>query len=213
MKKNNKGVALLVIILFVFVIILCILFCIPFIHNYITQAQTVGCATQLRTAKSSLSISVLEGNTIDDGLETFVIMDETIPGFEGECPAGGTIYAIKDSSKLGYSLICGLHGKDLKQVTRLNAYNALKQIQENQETVVINGKTYTPVLVSEKVKYSQLSPQAKKDGHPVIYYGVNENGFNAKEYKENEVVYLAYADENYNASWSYNSSWTGTSIE
>ena len=212
-KKNNKGIALLVVILIVIIIVLCVILCIPYIRNYISEAQAVGCATQLRTAKSSITISILDGNTIEEGSENFVIMDETIPGFDGQCPAGGTIYAIKDNSDQGYSLVCGLHGSNLKQVTRLNAYNVLKQIQENAEQVTINGKTITPILVSEKVSYSKLCSKAKESGHPIIYYGINGNGFNSKEYKENEVVYMAYADENHTAIWTYNSSWMGTSME
>ena len=133
---------------------------------------------------------------------------------------------MEEESKVGYRVVCGLHDQDTKERTRLNASNALEQIEKSVKeertlgvdypdrvTVVINDKQYETILRDEESGLKRGTGATTGVKGTVIYYSITGHSEFGEDsgLKEGQVWYFSYADETHCANWSSIDGWSGDS--
>ena len=127
---QTLGIARLVVILSVLALVLVAAALYPVIQHYRFRADALGCLAGLDTARRQLAAEYLfEGeNSSAEQARDFVGF--VMAGWDDLCPGGGTTYIVpKDDSELAWDVVCGLHGQDRRQCTRLNADYVLQQLR------------------------------------------------------------------------------------
>lgn len=213
--SSTRGVARIVVIFAIVAIVLGIIFAVPFVRDFNNKRNSVGCANALDTARRQLSYEYLSSSGNLNAKQAYELVGYAMDGYKDICPKYGTVYLIKsDKYGMEYDLVCGIHGDDLRQVTRLNAGFVLDQVSKavlvetkidrpapETVNVIFNNETHKASLVeSDSMKDINHGTDYLKDYKGiVIYYGVSDK----------EVDYFVYADKNYCAIWKANDGWTG----
>ena len=222
---SERGLARIHVILIVLCTVLFVLAMVPVYRKYRYHAQWLACADSLRVVNGALIVELLDKGEAEslgkaeDGLASI------LPGREGYCPSGGTIYFIKQRDG-EWKAVCGMHDSDHAERTRLNASYVLKQVREQVRserlggnkfpesvTVELNGKPLTCTLVTEEVplKRGTGTSQGYEEKGTVVYYGLEGYGsFQGTGVPEGQVGYLCFANEEFNARWRVRDSWTGS---
>ena len=223
--RTLKGIPRAACILLVLIVILLILIFIPSWKYYQNRAAELGCGSSLNTANHQISIEYLSGKkmTPETAKEIVTI---AMDGWDDLCPGGGTPYLVEEESEVGYRVVCGLHDKDTKERTRLNASNALEQIEKEVHmdrslgvsfpesiTVKINGKEMNAVLIDEESGLKRGTKATTGVKGTVIFYSIAGHSDFGKDsgQKEGQVWYFSYADEEHCANWKIDDGWTGDS--
>lgn len=223
--RTLKGITRAACILLVLIVILLVLIFIPSWKYYQNRAAELGCGSSLNTANHQLSIEYLSGKkmTPETAKEIVTI---AMDGWDDLCPGGGTPYLVEEESEVGYRVVCGLHDKDTKERTRLNASNALEQIEKEVHmdrslgvsfpesiTVKINGKEMNAVLIDEESGLKRGTKATTGVKGTVIFYSIAGHSDFGKDsgQKEGQVWYFSYADEEHCANWKIDDGWTGDS--
>ena len=152
--EGRSGIAAVVVILALLVLLLSVVIAVPAYRNYREQADEIGCVSSLTSANDQLSIEYLSGGELTAD-EAKAIVTKAMNGWDDLCTAGGTPYLVETDGEVRWRVVCGLHDKDTKERTRLNAANVLQQIQKKVDlerklgdatppevTVALNGKEY-----------------------------------------------------------------------
>lgn len=163
---------------------------VPGFKDYEEHGQMVACAESLRVVNGALIIQLLDSGEAETLKAAEKELVKVLPGRDGYCPIGGTIYFRKKSNGV-WEAVCGLHDPDKKERTRLNASYVLSRIGERiraaqrsggkypqQVTVQLNGKKLVCRLVSEETKFRRGTSTTKgyEDEGTVAFYGLRGYG-------------------------------------
>lgn len=230
--ESRGGVSRAVVVLIVLVVIMVIaVIIVPTVIYYRTESKKIGCAAALDTAQRQLDDAYLFAAgkmTKEDAKET---VTRVMNGWDDLCPGGGEIYIVEsDTDEIGmsgrkYTLVCGIHGSDAKELTRLNSDNAMKKLRDairreqingtqypESITLTLNGEEITAFLTEKDMDFkrgTKATPGAKTG--IVIYYAIVGNGDlgNSSDLPDGSVCYFCYADEEHCANWKNTSGWYG----
>lgn len=224
---GSGGIAALVVVLAVLVLVLAVIAAAPVYRNYREQADEIGCVSSLTSANNQLAIETLsEGDTTAG--EAKAIVTRAMNGWDDLCPAGGTPYLVAAEGDVPWRVVCGLHDKDTKERTRLNAAYALKQLRQKVDleqklgdltppevTVVLNGKEYRALLTEQETGMKRGTATTSGVKGTVIRYALAGHGAFAEEVSlpEGSICYFCFADEAHCAIWKHREGWSGDSYE
>ena len=224
LHSRRGGLTRAAAILLVLIAIMLVVVAIPAWRAYKYRADRLGCMAALKTVRDSLLIEYLgnfEEMSTDDARETLLV---TMPGREEYCPAHGNVYLIPDEYGT-YIPICGLHGPDAKQRTRLNASYALQELKEALKqarddevewpetlTIVLNGKELECVQTEEETGFKRGTTLTSGYKGIVAFYGYAGTGaWQDVDAEAGEICYFSFADEDHCATWRLGEGWTGDS--
>ncbi len=227
-----RGMSWLVGILLVLVTVLFIVVMIPVYHKYQTQGEILACATALDTARRQLAVDYMFDGFENDSAEAAKkLVTEVMLGWDDLCPDGGNVYIVpRGGDSLAWDVVCGLHGSDRKQCTRLNSDTVLEQLREalrlerqldnpypESLEYTLHHRTYTAYLTDEPVPFKRGTKltDGYQDAGIVAYYSiVGHSDFGADSgLEEGQIWYFSYADEEHCAAWSSLQRWTGDSYD
>ena len=225
--RSRRGITRAAVVLLIAIAALLVAIIIPVSISHQKTAQRLACVQSLDSGTRQLYDYYLAGD-VKSVADAKAIVTYAMNGWDDLCPAGGTVHIVYDEdAKKPYFLICGLHGTDKKQVTRLNALYVLESLRDRVEKlgaqgikypetidVKLNSKTYTAVLVDEESGYvrgTYNTPGAKEK--TVIFYSIKGHGDFGSDSGANdgEIWYFSFADENHCANWNIKSGWSGDS--
>ena len=223
MTSNDGLITRAAAVLLVLIGIMVVLIEIPGWKVFVFRAQKTACNEAIKSAEDGLIIEFLsrfKEGTVEDARAT---LDEVLPERPNICPAGGTVYLIKDENGI-YKPICGLHDSDLKERCRLNASRVRDLLlaarerprrigiapEEESFTISINGKDLVCQRVTEKVDLFRGTKTTVGFKGVVCFYGVAGSGdFENSSAKRGEICYFLYADEECCALWQAEDGWSG----
>lgn len=224
---SRRGMSWLVAILLLAIIAMSVVVCIPWFKGFRRDAVSVGCDTAIENATRELKAAYISESPQLTEAWMRRVLAGTYRSLDELCPDGGEIYLVKDpGSDPPFRIVCGLHGRDAKQVTRLNALRALQRCQEELAvsrsggvplpetmTVVLNGKLLTARLVTEEVPLKRGTRTTSGYDGIVAFYGIAGNGetWDGVPVPKGQICYFAYADENHCAIFTEGLYWTGDS--
>ena len=223
---SRSGITRAACILMILIILMLILISIPAWKYYQNRAAQLGCGSSLNSANHQLSIEYLAGRKITPETAKEIVT-VAMDGWDDLCPGGGTPYLVEDESKVGYRVVCGIHDKDTKERTRLNASHVLQQIKKRVKSaqiqgemspesvsVELNGKKYEAVLAEEENEFRTGNvARGKREEEPTIRYavaGYGDFGMDSGA-REGKICYFSFADEHHYAIWSSKDGWLGDS--
>lgn len=225
--SGRNGIAAAVVILAILVVILSVVIAIPFYRNYRNQTREIGCVSSLKSANDQLSIAYLSAGQLT-AAEAKAAVTRAMNGWDDLCPGGGTPYLVETEDAVPWRVVCGLHDKDTKERTRLNAANVLEQVRQKVDLeqklgdpapaevqVTLNGKEYPAVLTEEETGFKRGTAATSGVEGTVIHYALTGYGaFSGTPGPAGgSVCYFSFADENHCAAWSEQEGWTGDSYE
>lgn len=234
MRKNGKqklsgssGIAALVVVLAVLVLALAVIIAAPVYRARREQADEIGCVSSLTSANNQLAIETISAGEMTAD-EAKAIVTRAMNGWDDLCPAGGTPYLVAAEGEVPWRVVCGLHDKDTKERTRLNAAYVLKQLRQkidleqklgdptpSEVTVELNGKEYQALLTDQETGLKRGTSATSGVRGTVIYYSLAGYG----EFTEDislpvgSVCYFSFADEEHCATWKHQRGWSGDSYE
>ena len=189
------------------------------------RSEKTACIQAIKSAQDGLIIDYLTNLENESPEEARNTLREVMPERPNICPAGGTVYLVRGDHGI-YVPVCGLHGEDSKQRCRLNASYVKELIEHDVRmaklrdealpdplTVFLNGKDLTCVKVTEEVNIIRGTKTTLGYTGIVCFYGLDGQGFKAKNTKKRELCYLLYADEDTYAVWRADEGWTGGAYE
>ena len=226
LRSIRGGVNRVVAILLVLIAIMLVVVLLPAWDDLRLLSQRLSCEQAMKSAKDGLIIEYLgrfKEGSVEDAMNT---LDQVMVARPNICPAGGEVYLIKNSEGI-YEPLCGLHDRNARQRTRLNASRALELLREGRRRALRSSKGVEPEAVDITLNSKPLScervPKVQKlrrgtattDGFEgvVAFYGLaGEGDFPAGEDAKAEagdIFYFVYADEEHCAIWKANDGWTG----
>lgn len=223
--SGSRGIAAAVVVLAVLVLVLAVAVLVPVYREYRYQAQMIGCVSSLKSANDQLAIETITGGDITAD-QAQAIVTRAMDGWDDLCPGGGTPYLIENEDEgARWMVVCGLHDKDTKRRTRLNASNVLAQIRQQADmarklgspvpeeiSVRLNGKTYQAVLTEQETGLKRGTRTTSGIKGTVICYGVSGCGaFSDSPQPDGSICYFSFGDEDHCAIWHVQEGWTGDS--
>ena len=225
-RRSRGGINRLVAVLLVLIAVMLVIIAIPSWKTFKYRSEKTACIQALKSARDGLIIEYLnnwEEGTVQDAMAT---LDKVMPARANICPAGGTVYLVRDDKGI-YEPICGLHDDDTKLRVRLNASRAKdllgealrkarRRSEEEPESVEIklNGKKLVCVRVQEEPLLRRGTATTSGYEGVVAFYGIVGDGDFAKlSGKAGEICYFIYADENHCAIWHKKDGWIGDSYQ
>ena len=226
LRSIRGGVNRVVAILLVLIAIMLVVVLLPAWDDLRLLSQRQSCEQAMKSAKDGLIIEYLgrfKEGSVEDAMNT---LDQVMVARPNICPAGGEVYLIKNSEGI-YEPLCGLHDRDARRRTRLNASRALELLREGRRKALRSSKGVEPEAVDIRLNSKPLScervPKVQKlrrgtattDGFEgvVAFYGLaGEGDFPAGEdakVEAGDIFYFVYADEEHCAIWKANDGWTG----
>ena len=224
---RNRGIARLVVILTVLALILLAAALYPAIQHFRFRADALGCLAGLDTARRQLADLYLFEGENSSAEEARDYVGFVMAGWDDLCPGGGTTYIVpKEDSELAWDVVCGLHGSDRKQCTRLNADYVLEQLQEELRSAQVLGTKY-PESMTVSLHHKPLEARITEEdiglrrgtratvgakGTLVSYAIAGYSDFGTgRGVPTGEISWFSYADEEHCANWSAWGGWTGDS--
>ena len=226
LRSIRGGVNRVVAILLVLIAIMLVIVLLPAWDDLRLLSQRLSCEQAMKSAKDGLIIEYLgrfKEGSVQDAMNT---LDQVMVARPNICPAGGEVYLIKNDQGI-YEPLCGLHDRNARQRTRLNASRALELLREGRRKALRSGKDVEPEAVDITLNSKPLSCErvskvqklrrgtATTDGFEgvVAFYGLaGEGDFPAGEdakVEAGDIFYFVYADEEHCAIWKANDGWTG----
>ena len=224
---RNRGIARLVVILTVLALILLAAALYPAIQHFRFRADALGCLAGLDTARRQLADLYLFEGENSSAEEARDYVGYVMAGWDDLCPGGGTTYIVpKENSELAWDVVCGLHGSDRKQCTRLNADYVLEQLREELRRAQVLGTKY-PESMTGSLHHKPLEALITEEdtglrrgtratvgakGTLVSYAIAGYSDFGTgRGVPTGEISWFSYADEEHCANWSAWGGWTGDS--
>ncbi|MER2142895.1 MAG: hypothetical protein ABS888_03800 [Eubacteriales bacterium] len=221
--SNRGGVNRVIALLLAAIAVMLVVVLLPAWDDLRLLSQRLSCEQAMKSAKDGLIIEYLgrfKEGSVQDAMNT---LDQVMIARPNICPAGGEVYLIKNSDGI-YEPLCGLHDRNERQRTRLNASRALELLREKRRAALRSSKGVEPDAVTITLNSQPLScvwvDKAQKlrrgtattDGFDgvVAFYGLaGEGSFPAEDVEEGDIFYFVYADENHCAIWKANDGWSG----
>lgn len=130
--RDRSGLARIHVILMCLCAVLFVVFIVvPGFEEYEKHGEMVACAESLRVVNGALIIQLLDSGEAETVKAAEKELVSVLPGRDGYCPIGGTVYFRKKSGGT-WEAVCGLHDPDKKERTRLNASYVLSKIGERK---------------------------------------------------------------------------------
>ena len=184
--KSRAGVTRAAAILIVVIVICAVAALIPVIRVYTDGIDAVNCMNGLDTANNFLSIEYLNRTQAFTAEEAKEYVTGVMDGWDDMCPSHGNIYLSNDDGEeQPFTVICGIHDKDLKQRCRYNASYAIELVKEAVAGAAGNGDKYpasvkirtnnetlTAYLTDEKLPFRSGTDNTVGYSGTVIYYSV-----------------------------------------
>ena len=228
---NRSGVAWLIGLAVLAVLLLLVIVLIPTIQHYRYEARAAACMASLDTARRQLANESMLLGEVNKEAEARDYVASVMPGWSDLCPGGGTTYLVPvDNDPPYWTVICGMHGTDKKQNTRLNADYVLRQLRENLKkardegveypetlTYFLNGKTREAILVYADPGVRRGTKATMDLKGIVAFYtirGAGESDDLARygtKLKDGEISHFWFADDDYCAIWHTSGGWSGDS--
>ena len=225
---GKSGIARLVVILLVLALVMLIIVAKPAYLYLKEESDRIACVQSLDSASRQVAVDYLNKGGNQSAEEVKAEAARAMLGWDDLCPAGGNVYVVESDGKNGlpYQLVCGLHGTDKKQCTRLNASNVYEQVVEavrrerldgndypESVTVTLHHKPLTAYLVDESTGLRRGTGATTGYEGTVAYYSiVGHSDFGDDSgLKDGRVWYFSYADEDHCANWSSKDGWSGDS--
>ena len=226
--RDVRGISRAVAIMLILVAVMLVIVSIPLGVYVRDKWREIECMTSLDSARRQMVDKfLLEAGELEME-EAKSHVGYVMNGWDDLCPGGGIVYIVKDddpNAEIPYKLVCGLHGEDAKERTRLNANYVYKRVIESVEdarirkapipetvTIRMNGEDVVARLVTEDQKIRRSTAYYDFDDDVVAFYGIAGNGtFTDTGVKDGGVCYFAYADKEYCALRYSQSVWTGDS--
>lgn len=219
---NRGGISRATAILLALIGVMLVLIAIPGYRIFRYRSQKTACVQAMKSAKDGLIIEYLgkfKEDSVEDAMRT---LDEVMPERPNLCPAGGTVYLVKNDLGI-YEPICGLHETDRKLRVRLNASRgrelleeALKDAREaageepESVNITLNGKPLECVRVGERLDLRRGTATTNGYKGVVCFYGIEGDGsFSTGKAEPGEICYFVYADEDHAAVWRADDGWSG----
>ncbi len=212
---RSRGVSRITAILLVLVIVMSVVVSIPTVKYYRDRSARLACAAGLDTARRRLAQDYLSGDFTQTNVSAVEAVAAAMNGWEDLCPSGGKVYLVENrgegllDGQMPYDLVCGMHGADKKQCTRLNAGYVLDQLREGLRTAARNGAPAPAVLIftlNGKTRKAQRTDEEV----PFKRGTATTKGYEGKG-KAGEICYFSFADEDHCAAWRADDGWTGDS--
>ena len=231
---RSRGISRITAILLVLVIVMSVVVSIPTVKYYRDRSARLACAAGLDTARRRLAQDYLSGDFTQTNVSAVEAVAVAMNGWEDLCPSGGKVYLVENrgegllDGQMPYDLVCGMHGADKKQCTRLNAGYVLDQLREGLRTAArngdpapasltftLNGKTRKAQRTDEEVPFKRGTATTKGyEGKGIVaFYGVagQDGAWADAGGKAGEICYFSFADEDHCAAWQADDGWTGDS--
>ncbi len=213
-RSRRGALSRLTVILIAAVIVMLAVVSIPVYHWITNRSDNVACKTALKSAMRELTDDyILKGGMTAEQAKEEVT--RAMQGWDDLCPAGGTVYLVETGEEMPFDLVCGLHGSDLKQRTRLNSYRVWENLVDElskdklagtapRESVPIqiNGQTLNVKLLDEPNDLRRGTKASNGYEGVVAFYTYS---------KETGMTWFVYADEDHSAVWRRVSGWSGDS--
>ncbi|MBR0367024.1 MAG: hypothetical protein IJH86_01355 [Clostridia bacterium] len=222
---NRGGINRLTAVLLVLIAIMLVLIAIPSYRVFQYRAQKTSCEQAMKSARDGLIIEYLsrwDEGTVEDAIKT---LDEVLPERPNICPAGGTVYLIKNSLGI-FEPVCGLHDTDRRLRCRLNASRAMEllgtalnkarksgEADKEAMEITLNSKPLECVRVAEKLELRRGTATTNGYKGVVAFYGIEGEGFKTGKVKKGEICYFVYADEDNASVWLAGDGWTGSAYQ
>lgn len=228
LKSRNGAARLIVLLALIAAVLAAIAIVIPAVNYYREESKKIGCATALDTAyRQYIDTFLANGGKLNRD-ETKEVVTFVMNGWDDLCPAGGNIYIVEDNDKGEglFRLVCGIHGSDEKELTRLNAGFVLDTVREKiaeaqkngraypkSVTLTLNGKELTARLTDKPTGLKRGTESTSGYEGTVAFYSiVGHSDFGEDSgMDEGKIWYFSFADEKHCAEWTYAKSWTGDS--
>ena len=220
--KCRHGLARIHVILILLVALLLAAAAVPGYRAYKYHADWLLCADSLRVVNGALTVDYLTGSGAKNLTDTEDALVSILPGRDGYCPTGGTVYFVKQKDGT-WKAVCGEHDSDHALRTRLNASYVLTQLKDalrraqimedepERLEVQLNGRTMTCLLVEKETGIRRGTSTTKGYSGTVILYGIAGRGaFDRNNAKAGEICYLCFADEDHSATWRAKDGWGGS---
>lgn len=228
LRDRSGASRLIIVILLVLVFVMTIVISIPTVQYFIRRSEELGCGTALDTARRQLATAYMSSGGFKSVDEAKEVVTYVMDGWEDLCPGGGNIYIVdQPGDEMPYGLVCGMHDKDAKRRTRLNASWVLDQLREalrqsklagnpapESIPLTLNGENLEVLLTDKKTDWKRGTSSTHGVEGTVVRYGISGIGdFEPTYYAvpAGDICYLSFADEHYCANWSSRGSWSGDS--
>ena len=223
---NRGGINRLAAILLVLIAIMLVLIAVPSYRVFQYRAQKTSCEQAMKSAKDGLIIEYLsrcDEGSVEDAMKT---LDQVLPERPNICPAGGTVYLIKNSLGI-FEPVCGLHDDDRRLRCRLNASRAMELLgtelikirksggdaPESLE-IILNSRKLKCTRVREKLELRRGTATTNGYKGVVAFYGLEGDGsLRTGKVSKGEICYFVYADEDNAAVWLADDGWTGSAYQ
>ena len=222
---NRGGINRLAAILLVLIAIMLVLIAVPSYRVFQYRAQKTSCEQAMKSARDGLILEYLsrwDEGSVEDAIKT---LDEVLPERPNICPAGGTVYLIKNSLGI-FEPVCGLHDDDRRLRCRLNASRAMELLGTELIKIRKSGgdapESLEITLNSRKLKCTRVRQKlelrrgtATTNGYKgvVAFYGIEGDGFKTGTVNKGEICYFVYADEDNASVWLAGDGWTGSAYQ
>ena len=123
LRSIRGGVNRVVAILLVLIAIMLVVVLLPAWDDLRLLSQRLSCEQAMKSAKDGLIIEYLgrfKEGSVQDAMNT---LDQVMVARPNICPAGGEVYLINNREGI-YEPLCGLHDRNARRRTRLNASSA-----------------------------------------------------------------------------------------
>lgn len=226
LSKNRGGINRATALLLVLIAVMLVLIAIPGWRVFRYRSQKTGCDQAMKSARDGLVIEFLNRWEEDSVNEAMRTLDQVLPERANICPAGGTVYLVKNDLGI-YEPICGLHESDKKLRVRLNASRARELLAEalrkakpaddaepESVEIVLNGKPLACIQVDARLDLRRGTATTNGYEGVVAFYGLEgEGSFSTEKVSPGEICYFVYADENHAAVWRADDGWTGDAYQ
>lgn len=122
-REKRGGVTRAAAVLLVLIAVMLVLIARPSWEAFRYRAEKTGCDQAMKSARDGLIIDFLSRFENGSVEEARVTLDEIMPERPNLCPAGGTVYLVRDEHGI-FQPICGLHDSNIKERTQLNSTRA-----------------------------------------------------------------------------------------
>ena len=227
-RLNDRGlITRAAVVLMVLIAVMLVIIAIPSWQVFRYRSEKTGCVQAMKSAKDGLIIEYLDRFEEGDEEDARQTLIQVMPARPDICPAGGTVYLIKNSIGI-FEPVCGMHDDDTKLRVRLNASRAASLTAEalriarretkaepESVTITLNGKPLECVRVDEVLELRRGTRLTNGYKGIVAFYGIaGEGDFKPSgNVKKGGISYFVYADENHCARWIDGDGWTGDAYQ
>ncbi|MBP5156033.1 MAG: hypothetical protein J6252_05565 [Clostridia bacterium] len=218
--KTSRAVAILLALVFVMLAVVSV----PLIRHLRDHSREIGCMAALDTADKELRNAYLSSGCTLTYAQAKETVTRVMNGWDDLCPGDGTVHLVYDeSAEMPYRLVCGIHGSDEKERTRLNAqyvfdiltekikvYHTANGEYPGSVVVSLNGEELTVNASASDVGLHRGTDYSGKYKGTVAFFAVAGESEWADSFgaSKGSVSWFVFADEKHCARWDACVGWS-----